>query len=79
MNSHSDPVPNATAVTPSDTTILPDTIGLYIGGVGNVAVTMLSGEVVTFIAVQTGSILPVRVVKVMSTSTTATNIVAMYK
>lgn len=69
---------DAAAVTPGDSTALRPTRGLYIGGAGNVKVEMSLGNVVTFTGVLAGSILPVQVVKVYSTDTTATNIVALY-
>lgn len=69
---------SAFAVTASDTTVLPTTRGLYIGGAGNVAVTMAEdGNNVTFVGVLAGSILPVQVTKVLATGTTATSIVAL--
>lgn len=65
------------AVTPSDTTELVSTRGLWVGGTGNIAVTFQDGTEVTLSAVPVG-ILPVRVTKVKSTGTTATDIVALY-
>lgn len=68
----------AVAVTKSDSTILETTRALYIGVTGDVAVIMADGgSAVTFTAVPVG-LLPVQVTKVMSTNTTATNIMAMY-
>lgn len=72
------PASDAVAVTPSDSTVLTTTRGLYVGGAGNVTVIMLGGETVTFTAVPAGTLLPVRVTKVKSTSTTATAIVALW-
>ncbi len=65
------------AITPSDTTVYdPPLYALYIGGTGAVAVVAAeTGATVTFTAVPTGTILPIQVSKVMSTNTTATNIV----
>lgn len=76
------PAHGAKAVTKSDSTVLPTTRGLYIGTTGDVAVTMAddtagAATVVTFVAVPVG-ILPIQVTKVMSTNTTASNIVALY-
>lgn len=69
---------SAFAVTKSDSTIIPATRALYIGGAGDVAVTMAEDENnVTFVAVPAGSILPVQVIKILSTGTTATSIVAL--
>lgn len=74
---------SATAVTKSDSTVLPRTAGLYIGGGGDVTVQM-AGAVQTaavtqvlFKAVPTGTTLYIAVTKVMSTGTTATNILAL--
>lgn len=67
------------AVTPSDSTVLVTTEGLWIGGAGNVAV-IHSGNTTptTYLAVAAGTYLPFKVTKVMSTGTTATSIVAVY-
>ena len=75
---HSAPAEYAVAVTKSDSTVLNATRAIYIGGSGDVAVTMAGGGNVTFSTLAAGTILPVRVTKVLSTGTTATNIVALY-
>ncbi len=67
----------ANTVTPSDSTILPRTNALYVGGAGAVAVTMVSGANVVFAAVPAGTFLEVSVTKVLATGTVATNIVAL--
>jgi hypothetical protein len=54
------------------------TRGLYVGGAGNVRVITAGGDTVTFASVPAGTILPVRVRVVLSTSTTATNILGLY-
>lgn len=69
---------DATSVTPSNATILPLTSGLFVGSDGNVNVEFGNGNTVVFQSLVAGTILPVRVVKVLSTSTTATNIIALY-
>jgi hypothetical protein len=69
---------NAAVVTPSDSTVLTPFNALYIGGAGNVAVTTLGGNVVTFTAPPVGSIIPIRGTKVMATNTTATLIVVLW-
>ena len=53
---------------------------LYIGGAGNVKVTTIGQDVVTFTAVPVGTVLPVQVVKVHSSGsgTTATLINALW-
>jgi hypothetical protein len=73
------PADNAAAVTPSDSTDLAyNSRALYVGGAGNLVVTMSGGGDVTFTAVPAGSILPIRVSRVKATSTTATSIVNLY-
>ena len=67
----------AKVVTPSDSTILEITRGLYIGSTGDVVVTMADGDNVTFSAVPTGVVLPIQVSKVKA-ATTATLILALY-
>lgn len=69
----------AAVVVPSDTNVYGEpTRGLYVGGAGNLRVEMVSGGIVTFFSVQPGTILPIQVERVYSTSTTATNIIALY-
>lgn len=66
------------AVTPNDGSDLPKAGRLYIGGAGAVKVTTVGGDDLTFAAVPAGTTLPVRVKKVFSTGTTATNILCLY-
>jgi hypothetical protein len=68
----------AAAVTPADAD-LPKiaTRALYVGGTGDVAVVMSGGGAVTFVNVQGGTVLPIRVDRV-SAATDATDIVALY-
>lgn len=68
----------ASAITPNDSTLIGQTIGLFVGGAGNLSVTMADGNNVTFTGVLAGQLLPISVKRVRSTSTTATNIVALY-
>jgi hypothetical protein len=73
------PASNAFAVTPADGSNLTHAArALFVGGAGNIKVDTLGGDTVTFTGVVAGSILPVRILKVYSTDTTATNIVAVY-
>ena len=72
------PANNYVAVTPSDTVNLaPPARALYVGGAGNVVAINAEGDAITFTGVVAGSILPIRTTRVNSTSTTATNIVAL--
>lgn len=71
----------AVAVTPSDTARVSKTTGIYVGGAGNLAVVMggegAAAAGVVFQAVQVGEVLPISVIKVLATGTTATNIIAL--
>jgi len=79
---------SAAAVTPSNTSNIPsvstqDGSGnngcvLYVGGVGNLKVLTVGGNEVTFTNVPTGTFVPVQVLRVFATGTTATNIVAIW-
>lgn len=75
----SDPAVNALAVTPSDSTDLTAAPcrALYVGTGGNIS-AVVGGNTVTFTGVPSGSILPVRISRVRATSTTASNIIALY-
>lgn len=71
-------VPNrAVAVTPSDTTEV-FASAVYVGGGGNLSVITEGGDTVTFSNVPAGTTLVIRVTRIRSTSTTATNIVRMW-
>lgn len=75
-----DVITSGTAVTPHDTNDLPGgkANGLYIGGAGAVAVIHgLGTTAVTYAAVPVGTFLNMEVTRVLSTGTTATNIVAL--
>lgn len=69
---------SAFVVTPSDSTVIPTTRGLYVGGTGNLSVVMAEDQnTVLFSAVPAGTILPIQVTQVLDTDTTATLIVAL--
>ena len=71
--------PKAVAVTPSDSTNLSfDTRAIYVGTSGNVVAVFCDDSTVTFANVPAGTILPIIVKRINSTSTTASNIVAIY-
>lgn len=75
MTMRNDLIPSdALAVTPSDSTAV-NFVGLYVGGTGDVAVKGEGGTAVTFKACPHGTIIPMRIVAVMSTNTTATLLV----
>jgi hypothetical protein len=74
----SDPAHHAVAVVPSDTADLPAaSTSIYVGVSGNLKVTMLGGEILTFGNVPVGWH-PIRVTRVW-TGTTATNIIAVWR
>lgn len=74
------PAKGARAVTPHDTNVLTGGTcrALYIGGAGAVAATLADGTTATFAAVPVGTTLNVQARIVLSTGTTATNILALY-
>jgi hypothetical protein len=74
------PADNAVAVTPNDSTDLTYvTRCVYVGGAGNVTVTMAGGgSNVAYVAVPAGTFMPIRVSRILSTGTTATSILALY-
>lgn len=63
-----------------DTTVAPYFDALWVGGAGNVKLTTVYGETVTFTSVPAGTMLPVRGSVVYSTAngTTASNVVALW-
>lgn len=74
----SDPAEHAASVTPSDDTDLASAArALYVGTGGDVKLSTIHGESVTFSNVPVG-ILPIRATRVYSTGTTATDIVALW-
>ncbi len=77
MSNVSDPARFASAVIPSDSTVLSPTRGLYIGTTGDISVVMAEKQnTVVFTTVPVG-VLPVQVTKVLA-ATTAGNIVALW-
>lgn len=74
------PAVHGFAITKSDSTVFTTpTRYVWVGGAGNVAVLMNGDSVsVTLVAVPVGTMLPISVVQVLSTGTTATNLVGLY-
>ena len=78
----------AVLVVPSDTQEIPNPAAqnglgnygcvLYVGVAGNLRVTTVAGDDVTFENIQNGSFFPVQVKQVFSTGTTADNIIALW-
>ena len=74
----SGPAAHGFAVTPSDSALLAETTrALYVGSAGNLVVVMASGSTITFTAIPSGTVLPVRVSKIMATGTSATDILGL--
>lgn len=68
----------AAAVTPSDTNNLATASIIYVGTAGNVQVTTAQGDQVIFNNVPAGAVIPVQVIRVWASSTTATNMLRIY-
>ena len=51
---------------------------LYIGGAGDVSVITIGGDIATFFGVPVGTTLPIQVVRLRATSTSATNVIALW-
>jgi len=69
---------DAEAVTTSDTVSFPTGSIVFVGGGGTVRVLTVQGSDVTFIGVLAGSVLPVQVIQVFASTTTATNMVRIF-
>jgi len=76
MNS---PAANAFAITPDNSTDFDQvTRAIYVGGDGDIAAVLIDDSVVTFSGAVAGTIIPVRMKRVNSTNTDATNLVGLY-
>lgn len=76
--SYSEPATSLIAITKSDSTDLTGVRAVYVGGAGDLALRGVNDEsAVTLSSVPAGTWIPVRVDRVMSTNTTATNIVGL--
>lgn len=65
-------------ITPSDATALPyATRAIYVGGAGNLRLTLVGGDTITLQAVAAGMIYPLRASHVRATGTTATALVGL--
>jgi hypothetical protein len=73
------PPEHALAILPDDAGDLPQvTRALYVGVGGDLAVRMCGGEAVTFAGVAAGTLLPVRVSRVLASGTTAAGILGLW-
>lgn len=79
MSNYDFPYRRAAAITPHDTnaSITGSPIAIYVGVTGNINMT-IDGTDVVFKGAQAGSILPISASAIKSTSTTATDLVALY-
>jgi hypothetical protein len=78
----------AAVVTPSNVSNIPSVSNqdgsgnngcvIYIGGSGDLDVTTAGGDRVTFFGLLAGQFVPVQVIKVWATGTSATNIIALW-
>ncbi len=67
------------AITPSDTVDLKTTTrSIYVGGAGDIVAVDVNDNTVTFSGAVAGTTLPIVVKRVNATSTTATNLVALF-
>ena len=76
---------SALAVTPSDTVAILKPTGvasrgclIYVGTSGDLAVTTAGGDNIVFKAVPQGMILPVQVLKVLASGTTAADLISLH-
>lgn len=76
MSYQSVPSGNAAAITANDTTVIPDLRSIYVGTGGNLQVKF-NGTTVLFKNVPSGAILPIAPTIVMSTNTTAADLVGL--
>ena len=73
-----DPFTNAVVVSPSDSADLAAvTRAVYVGTTGNMKVTMQDSGTVLFTGIPAGTVLPIRVTRIWSTTTTASTIIAL--
>lgn len=67
------------AITPSDATNFPFTVrGIYVGVTGDIVAVNAGGGAILFKNAVQGTILPVKAIRVNSSSTTATTLVGLY-
>lgn len=72
------PAEAGTALAPSDSAALAKaTRAIYVGGGGNLRVTLVNGDTITLAGVLPGMIYPLRISHVRATGTTATGLVGL--
>jgi hypothetical protein len=77
IKNSSGPALGAAAITPG-TPFAQTCRAIYVGGDGAVVATMEDGTNITFAAAKAGSVLPIRATQVVSSGTTASNLVALF-
>ena len=79
MDLWTSPAASAVAVTPSNSVNFATACrGLFVGSGGDIVAVFRTGAAITFANVPSGSVLPLQAVRVNSTGTTASDIVALY-
>lgn len=68
---------DAFAAVPSDSVILTNCTGVYVGGTGDVALVTISGKSVLFKAVPIGTTIRLKIKQILATNTTATLLVGL--
>lgn len=75
----SSPCDNGAAITPNNNTDLTYVSrAIWVGGAGSVNVVLAGGQTVLFTGILAGTLLPLRVTRVLASSTSATNLVAIW-
>lgn len=64
-------------ITPADGVIFPSTRAVFVGSTGDLAVTFISGVECTFTNVPDGTTLPIAVIEIKATGTTASDIIGL--
>ena len=73
------PYRHAAAVTPSDTLDLTNvTRGIFVGGLGSIALVTEGGETATLVSPTMGAVLRISASRIKATGTTASNLVALW-
>lgn len=73
------PAENAAEISPNDASdILNVTRAIYVGQGGDMQVVMLGGTTATFTNIPSGTLIPLRVTRIMSTGTSAAAILGLW-
>jgi hypothetical protein len=67
------------AITANDSNDLTaETRAIYVGGAGALRVVLVSGDEVSFAGLPSGTLLPIRAIRVKATGTSATQLLGLY-